>query len=167
MTEIDDALLSAAATARELAATSRARRVMLVLDRGEQEAPAVLDWSVGEPMALSVGEAEPVALPESLGGVLPLTASDAEPLPVLQVDAQAGEIVGPMGAVARAAASVRDVAAALPGRSVLTALFQTTDPETPLAIAARAGEPIILALGEEQFPMPEGWPGPVSRPAPL
>ena len=117
-------------------------------------------------MALSVGDAEPVALPEDLGNALPLIASGAEPLPVLQVDPQAGEIIGPMGAVARAAASVRDVAAALPGRSVLTALFQTTDPEAPLGIAARTGEPIILVLGEEQFPMPDGWPGPVSPPVP-
>jgi hypothetical protein len=159
MPEIDDATLAAAATARELAARSRARRVMLVLDRGEA-APAVLDWSVGEPMALSVGEEDPVTLPDDLGDVPPFAVVDAEPLPVLEVDAQAGEIHAPMGAVARAAASVRDVAGALPGRSVLTALFQTTDPEAPLGIAVRAGEPIILVLGEEQFPMPEGWPGP-------
>jgi hypothetical protein len=161
MTDFDAELLAVAATARELAARSRARRVMVVLDRGD-DAPALLDWSIGEPMALSVGEADPRALPEDLGDVAPLGLPEIEPLPVLQVDATAGEITGPMGAVARAAAAVRDAAAALPGRSVLTVLFQTSDPDAPLAIAARSGEPVILALGDEQFPMPDGWPGPVA-----
>lgn len=159
MSTLDEDLLAVAATAKDLGARSRARRVVVLVDRGEGES-AVLDWWAGEPMALRAGDDEPVALPDDLGGVLPLLAADTEPLPVLQVDAQAAEIVAPMGAVARAAAVVRDVAAALPGRSVLTVQFQTSDPEAPLAISAREGDPLVLMLGEEPFDMPDGWPGP-------
>jgi hypothetical protein len=38
--------------------------------------------------------------------------------------------------------------------------FATGDAETPLTIAARRGDPLVLALGEEQFAMGSGWPTP-------
>jgi hypothetical protein len=55
---------------------------------------------------------------------------------------------------------VRDLAAALGGRNVAMAQFATNDPDAPLAITARAdgSEPIVLALGEEEFPMEPDWP---------
>ena len=53
-----------------------------------------------------------------------------------------------------------ELAAALGGRNVAMAQFETTNPEAPLAITARAdgSEPIVLALGDEEFPMDPGWP---------
>ncbi len=53
---------------------------------------------------------------------------------------------------------MRDLIALFPGRSVLTATFPTTDHETPFHLAVRGGEPIIAALGKQQFEMPPGWP---------
>ena len=55
---------------------------------------------------------------------------------------------------------MRDLAAALGGRNVAMAQFATNDPDAPLAITARAdgSEPIVLALGDEEFPMEPGWP---------
>jgi hypothetical protein len=81
-------------------------------------------------------------------------------LPPFQVDAEHGEIAAPLGGVAHLAAAVRDLAAALGGRNVAMAQFATDDPEAPLAITARAdgSEPLVLALGEEEFPMEPGWP---------
>ena len=78
--------------------------------------------------------------------------------PPLEVDAARAEVTGPVGAVAHLAGAVRELAGSLPGRSVLTVEFETTDPQAPLTIAARAGEPVVLVLGEQQFEMPTGWP---------
>jgi hypothetical protein len=48
------------------------------------------------------------------------------------------------------------LARAAGGRSVATVDFPTRDPELPLTIAAREGEPIVLAIGDRQFLLPEG-----------
>ncbi len=53
---------------------------------------------------------------------------------------------------------MRELVDAFPGRSVLTVTFATTDPDTPLHLAARSGDPLVLGLGEEQYEMAPGWP---------
>jgi hypothetical protein len=55
---------------------------------------------------------------------------------------------------------VRDLAGLLGGRNVAMVQFETSRPEAPLAITARAGgtDPLVLALGEEEFEMDPGWP---------
>jgi hypothetical protein len=53
---------------------------------------------------------------------------------------------------------VRELADAFPGRSVLTVTFATSDPDTPLHVSARRGDPLVLGLGEEQFEMDPRWP---------
>jgi hypothetical protein len=88
----------------------------------------------------------------------PLPLPDVRALPPFEVDAVRAEITSPLGGVERHARAVRELAEAFPGRSVLAVTFATTDPETPLQLAARAGEPMVLALGEEQFQMGPAWP---------
>ena len=77
-----------------------------------------------------------------------------------EVDAASAEIAAPPGAVAHLAGAVRDLAALLGGRNVAMAQFETSDPDAPLAITARAdaSDPIVLAIGEEEFEMEPGWP---------
>jgi hypothetical protein len=55
---------------------------------------------------------------------------------------------------------VRDLADVLGGRNVAMVQFETNQPEAPLAITARAGgvDPLVLALGEDEFEMEPGWP---------
>jgi hypothetical protein len=48
------------------------------------------------------------------------------------------------------------LARAAGGRSVATVDFSTRDPELPLTIAAREGEPVVLAIADLQFLLPEG-----------
>jgi hypothetical protein len=65
-----------------------------------------------------------------------------------------------LGGLHHVADGVRALARALGGRNVAMAQFQTSDPEAPLAITARAdgSEPLALALGEHEFEMEPGWP---------
>jgi hypothetical protein len=50
---------------------------------------------------------------------------------------------------------VLGLAAAFGGRSVATADFATRDPELPITIAAREGEPLVLAAGDRRFVLPD------------
>jgi hypothetical protein len=49
---------------------------------------------------------------------------------------------------------VLTLARAFGGRSVATATFATRDPDLPLTVAAREGDPIVLDIGGRQFALP-------------
>src|SRR4029077_6835276 len=102
-----------------------------------------------------------VHLPHSIElDATPPPLPDVRQLPPFEVHTATAEIAAPLGGVAHLASAVRDLAAALGGRNVAMAQFATNDPHPPWAIPARAaaGEPIVLALGDEEFPMDPGWP---------
>jgi xanthine/CO dehydrogenase XdhC/CoxF family maturation factor len=71
--------------------------------------------------------------------------------PPFDVDPQDGRIAGALGGLELLGRAIRDLAALLPGRSVVAADYETTDPETPLGIAGRAGETLVVLLGDEEF----------------
>ena len=66
-------------------------------------------------------------------------------LPPFEVDPETGAVAGVLGGLEMLGRAVRDVAALLPGESVVAAEFETTDPEAPLGLAGRAGEPVARA----------------------
>jgi hypothetical protein len=72
-------------------------------------------------------------------------------LPAFDVDAAEGRVAGVIGGLEMLGAAVRDLAALLPGSSVVAADFETSDPAAPLGIAGRAGEPLVVLLGEHEF----------------
>jgi hypothetical protein len=57
--------------------------------------------------------------------------------------------------VAHLARAVLALAALFGGRSVATADFATRNPELPITIAAREGEPLVLAAGDRRFVLPD------------
>jgi hypothetical protein len=132
-----------AATLRAFVAAAGAAGAMLVLDLDPEAPPLLVDVAAGE---VASGEPAPGPIPH----VHPLAPPD--------VDAERGELTAPMGAIAMAARAVRELAGGYPGRSVLTVQWATTEADVPLTIAARRGEPLVIALGEQPFPLPEGWP---------
>jgi hypothetical protein len=145
---------------REFLHRSGAVRAVAVVERDPGESPAVVDCGRLQPIEVDFGD-HVVHLPHGIElDAEPPTLPDVRQLPPFQVDAEQGEIAAPLGGVAHLAAAVRDLAAALGGRNVAMAQFATDDPEAPLAITARAdgSEPLVLALGEEEFPMEPGWP---------
>ena len=100
---------------------------------------------VAEPLDPTAGEPLP----------LPLTVRE---LPPFRVDAEAGEVSGPLGALEHLAEGVRALAAALGGRSVALVRFPVADGETPFALAARQGEGLVVVIGDEQYEMDPAWP---------
>jgi hypothetical protein len=72
----------------------------------------------------------------------------------MDVDPDGGEVTGTIGGLQHLADAVGELAALLGGRSVAIVQFQTSDPDAPLAVSARAGEPPVFALGDETFALP-------------
>jgi hypothetical protein len=142
--------VSAGPAPQAVAATLRA----FLAACGAADASALLDRGEAEPLLVEVDAAGGAAGAEAASLPLPHVHAFAP----FEVDAERSEIAAPPGAVAHLAAAVRELAGQLGGRSVLTVRWTTSDPETPFTVAARAGEAIVLALGEEPFAMPVDWP---------
>jgi len=147
-----------AVTLRAFVHAAGALEATLLLDQGADVPPLVFEAPAVGPVLLAEGE-EVVQLDADRLAAAPLPLPEVRELPPFEVDAVRAEITGPLGGVEHHARAVRAVAELFPGRSVLSVAFATTDVETPLTIAARAGDPMVLALGEEeQFEMAPGWP---------
>jgi hypothetical protein len=150
-----DRLAVAVATVAAFAERARAERVVLVLDRGEDREPAMVECVPGERLEVTEADAARAVTPEA--GVAPAPLPELRPPPgtALQADPESGELAAPLGAVAHLADAVLALARAFGGRTVASADFATRDPAVPLTIAARDGEPVLLALAGRHFALPE------------
>ena len=147
----------AIATVRAFAERSDALRVVLLVDLGE-ETPAMLDAAPGGAVELT-DEGEAHAVPAEMPVPSPpRTLPDIRPAPssALRADPVTGELAAPIGAIANLGHAVLGLARAFGGRSVATAEFATQDPDLPMTIVAREGEPLLLAVGDGRFELPLG-----------
>jgi len=155
--EAREEIAQLAVTLRTFVHAAGALEATLLLDQGEEAPVLVVECPAAGPVLLGEGE-EVVQLDPDRLAAAPLPLPDVRALPPFAVDLVRAEIAAPLGGVEHHARAVRAVAELFPGRSVLSVAFATTDPETPLLIAARGGDPLVLGLGEEQFEMADGWP---------
>jgi hypothetical protein len=105
-------------------------------------------------LEVTEGESTRQAAPERAARALALPELRAVPASALSADPETGELAAPLGSVQLLVDSVRALARALGGRSVATATFATRDPETPLTVAAREGEPVVLDIAGRHFTFP-------------
>ena len=146
----------ALATVRAFAERSRSLRVVVIVDRGDEREPAMLDRAADgtveltdEGRAWTIPAASPVpARPRTLPDIRPAPPS------ALRADPASGELAAPIGAVANLAGAVLGLVRAFGGRSVASAEFATADPALPITIVAREGEPLLLAVGDGRFELP-------------
>jgi hypothetical protein len=152
-----DDLQAAVATVRAFAERSGAERVVLLVDSGDDAEATMLDCTAGD-VALTVGGQTWQIPADRPVDVAPRPLPDLRPPPptALTIDPESGELEAPLGAVANLGRAVLGLAAAFGGRSVATAEFATRDPQLPITIAAREGEPLVLAAGDRRFVLPEG-----------
>ncbi|MDX6680142.1 MAG: hypothetical protein QOG94_181 [Solirubrobacteraceae bacterium] len=138
----------AIALARELLHGTAALRVSIALDA---EPPAVIECARFGAIVVHEHDAElQLAHDPGAGAVLPELPL-MRPLPTFEVDAETGSVAGTLGGLEMLGRAVRELAALLPGASVVAAQFETTDPGCPLGLAGRPGEPVVVLLGEHEF----------------
>jgi hypothetical protein len=146
----------ALATVRAFAERSHADRVVLLVDGGDDEDTAMLDCASDGTVELTQGESQWTVPPTAPIPAPPRPLPDIRPAPSssLRADPESGELIAPLGAVANLSESVLGLARAFGGRSVASADFATYDPELPITIVAREGEPLLLAMGDGRFELP-------------
>lgn len=138
----------AVALARELLHRTAALRVRIALDRPEpaivecERLRAIVVRGVDETIELAHDAAGDLVLPE-----LPFMRR----LPAFDVGPDDGRVAGVIGGLEMLGSAVRDIAALLPGASVVAADYETSDPARPLGLAGRAGEPVVVLLGDDEF----------------
>jgi len=128
---------------------SGALRVSIALDA---TAPAIVECERFGAVVVRDEQAE-VQLPHDAGAgaALPADLPLIRQLPPFEVDPDSGEVAGVLGGLEMLARAVRELAGLLPGASVVAAEFETTDPEHALGLAGRAGEPVVVLLGDHEF----------------
>ncbi len=149
---------TAVSTVRDFGRRAQAERVVLLVDLGDGDHAAMIEWRPGTPLELTEGETTWSIPEESAGAVPPLALAAVRPAPASAVtaDEATGEIAAPLGTVEHLADVVLDLARAFGGRSLAAVDFPTADPAQPVTIAGRAGEPVLVAIGETQFELPGG-----------
>jgi hypothetical protein len=158
MAELPDHLAEAVATVRAFAAASGAERVVLLVDRGDGVTAAMVEADELGAVEVAEDEGHWTLEPAMPAGAPPRALPELRPPPpsALAFDADTGQLEAPLGAVANLARGVLALATAFGGRSVASVDFATRDPEMPLTIAGRQGDPIVVAAGDRRFELPPG-----------
>jgi len=142
------------ATVREFADLAGAERVAVLVDAGEDAPPVLVERTEDGELQVTDEEGLRTVAPGGSVAPLPLPGLRAVPASAMTADPETGELAAPLGTVGLLADSVLALARALGGRSVATATFATRDPELPLTVAAREGEPIVLDIAGRHFALP-------------
>jgi hypothetical protein len=142
----------AMATIQRFAERAGAVRVAVLLDRGPEHEPPLLACEPGQAFTISQGGQDFVLAADALAGVAPLPVDPPPSVPAsaIDVDAERGEVAAPLGVIEALVRAVEELARVLGGRTVAMADFATRSGE-PLSVAARPGEPVVLAIGEHEF----------------
>jgi hypothetical protein len=149
---------------RELLHVASAVRATAVVPPAGDEEPAVVDVARLAPIEVARGTHVvhlPHAAPKGEDAVPVPPLFGFKDLPIFEADPETGDIAAPLGGVEHRAIGVAETAALLPEGSVLQVAWDTTRAGVPFSITAQAtdvGEPIVLGIGDEVFPMPAGWP---------
>jgi hypothetical protein len=152
------------ATVHDFAERSGAARVAVLLDRGPERQAPLVECEPGGSITVTQGEEQVVVPGAALAGVEPLHvhAPKAVPATALEVRPETGEVHAPIGLVDALVEAVRELATTLGGRTVAVGDWATRSGDV-LSIAARVGEPAVLAFGEHEFevgPPNQGIPDP-------
>jgi hypothetical protein len=139
------------ATVRAFQRQSNATRVVLLVHTPEGETAMVecdqdgVEITEGDAVAFIPATAAVPAPPRALPDIRPTPAS------AIHVDIETGELAAPLGTIDHLASITLALAKAFGGLTVATAEFATDDPQLPITFAAREGERVVLAAGDEQY----------------
>jgi hypothetical protein len=149
-------LAEAVATVRAFQAAADASRVVLLVDRGADQPATMVDGAADGSVEITDGGDPYLIGATTPPGAAPKPLPELRPAPpsAMSIDPETGELEAPLGVVQNLARGVLALATAFGGRSVASVDFPTRDPEVELTIAAREGEPLVIAAGENRFELP-------------
>jgi hypothetical protein len=140
----------AIATVRAFAERSGAERVVLLVDHEGQ--PTMVEYAAAETQVTEGERTHEVPADAPISATArPLPDVRPAPATALWLDADTGELEAPLGVMANLGSAVLGLARAFGGRSVASVDFATRNPEAPMTIAARDGEPLVIASGDKRF----------------
>jgi len=152
VSELDFAVV----TLREFLHHSNAIRAIAVVDREPGVGPATVDCE--RFCAIEVNLGDRVVLIDHGAELQPTppTLPEVKPLPPFNVDPATGEVAGTIGGLEHLMDGVSALAAALGGRNIAMAVFETDSADHPLSITARAdgSEEPVITIGNEAFTLP-------------
>jgi hypothetical protein len=153
---VPDHLAQAVATVRAFQAAAAAERVVVLIDRGQDRPATMVEGAPTGAVAIVEDGAEIEIAPTTPPGAAPHPLPELRPAPpsAIAMDPETGELEAPLGTVQNLARGVLALASAFGGRSVASVDFPTRDPTLPMTIAAREGEPLVVAAGENRFELP-------------
>jgi len=156
MADVPAHLAPAVATARAFAGASGAERVVLLIDRGADRDAVMIECDELGTVEITEDGVVTDVEPDVPPGAPPHPLPELRPAPpsAVSLDPETGQLEAPLGAIANLAQGVLALASTFGGRSVASVDFPTRDPGLPLTIAAREGDPIIVAAGEHRFELP-------------
>lgn len=143
-------------TLRDILHRSGALRVAVVVDMPDERLAALVDVGRLAPVEVRIAD-RVMHLPHSIElEAEPLSgAIELRQLPPFDVEPETGQVTGTLGGLDMLADAMKDLAALLGGRSVAIAVYQTTTPGIDLTVTARAGEPVLVTLGDQEWELPE------------
>jgi hypothetical protein len=138
---------------RDYALRAGALRVVLLVDRGEEQPPLMVECDDGHAVEITDGETVTTIAPDARPAAAPRPLPEIRHIPAssIDMDLATGDLQAPFGAIEHLADTLGALARAFGNRSVATADFATRDPETPITLAAREGEPTVLAAGDYEY----------------
>lgn len=76
------------------------------------------------------------------------------PYPPFEINAADGSVTGMIGALGGLGDVLTRLSAAIGPDTVVACQLRTTDPEQPLGVVGRAGEPVVALLGDDAYEIP-------------
>jgi hypothetical protein len=147
-----DPLDLAAATLRDFVHRSGALRAQALVAQPAGQPPAIVSCTRLGPLEVSIGDrVVELAHDTEIDAQAP-DLGELRPLPPFAIDAGRAEVAGVIGGLDLVADAVRRAAQALGGSTAVVVELETTTPELPLVVSARAGEePVLVTLGEDSY----------------
>ncbi|MFL5843650.1 MAG: hypothetical protein ACJ762_03085 [Solirubrobacteraceae bacterium] len=113
--------------------------------------PALVSCVRLGPLEVEIGERS-VTLPHDVE--LEATAPDLgmlRPLPPFEISAERGEVAGMIGGLELVGDAVMTIAEAVGPQAAIVVEMESTNPDLPLVVSARAGEPVLVTLGDDEY----------------
>jgi len=147
----NDPLTTACVALRSFVHLSGALRAQAVVPRGADEPPGLVSCVRLGPLEVTIGDrVVTLAHDVELEAEAP-DLGELRPMPPFEVSAERGEVAGMIGGLDLLSDAAFAVAEAIGPQAAVVVEMESTTPGVPLVVSARAGEPLLVTLGDEQF----------------